>query len=139
MSVNVLVAHAKIVTLVMTPYQITHADVYENTQKCTARHVSLFSNSKYLDYTEHFSLKWWEPKKQEKKSLLMSNTFDQWCSIRNYYYISISDIDECASSPCQNGSTCNDMLSGYNCTCAEGYTGTHCETGTTFSYSDNTD
>ena len=31
------------------------------------------------------------------------------------------------------------MLSGYNCTCAGGYTGTHCETGATFSYSDNTD
>ena len=40
-----------------------------------------------------------------------------------------SDIDECSSSPCDNGGTCSDFVDGYTCTCDAGYTGTHCETG----------
>ena len=42
---------------------------------------------------------------------------------------STPDIDECASSPCQNGGTCTDMVDGYNCTCAAGYDGENCEYG----------
>ncbi len=41
----------------------------------------------------------------------------------------ILDINECDSSPCQNDAKCNDMVHQYNCTCAAGYTGDHCETG----------
>ena len=46
----------------------------------------------------------------------------------------LSEIDECLSSPCDNGGTCTDLLDGYSCTCVDGYTGSHCETGeeTTF-------
>ena len=39
------------------------------------------------------------------------------------------DIDECASSPCQHGATCNESLARYDCTCAPGYNGTNCEIG----------
>ncbi|KAK2160092.1 hypothetical protein LSH36_140g00016 [Paralvinella palmiformis] len=39
-----------------------------------------------------------------------------------------SDIDECLSSPCQNGGTCTDEVNGYSCTCVAGFTGTNCET-----------
>ena len=39
------------------------------------------------------------------------------------------DIDECASDPCQNGATCVDGVNGYTCTCASGYTDTHCDAG----------
>ena len=44
----------------------------------------------------------------------------------NFYSL---DIDECASSPCQNGGTCNDGINMYNCDCVPGYSGGHCETG----------
>ena len=30
------------------------------------------------------------------------------------------DIDECASSPCENGATCFQGLGFFNCTCTEG-------------------
>ena len=33
------------------------------------------------------------------------------------------DIDECSSSPCQNGATCVDNVNGYTCECLPGYTG----------------
>ena len=37
------------------------------------------------------------------------------------------DINECASSPCQNGGRCNDQVNGFTCDCADGYVGTRCE------------
>ena len=40
----------------------------------------------------------------------------------------ISDIDECASNPCQNGGQCIDGINGYTCFCAAGFTGVNCET-----------
>ena len=39
-----------------------------------------------------------------------------------------TDIDECATNPCQNGGVCLDDVNGYNCTCEAGYTGLDCET-----------
>lgn len=46
-----------------------------------------------------------------------------------YYFCLPSDIDECASNPCQNGAACVDQIDGYNCTCLAGYIGTNCQTG----------
>ena len=43
-----------------------------------------------------------------------------------------TEIDECLSSPCQNGS-CTDGVNGYWCNCTSGYNGTNCETGKTSS------
>ena len=46
---------------------------------------------------------------------------------RNFCFF--PDINECDSSPCQNGGTCTDNVNGYTCDCVAGYTGTECQTG----------
>ena len=47
----------------------------------------------------------------------------------NKIRILYSDIDDCASSPCQNGGTCVDDINSYTCNCDVGYTGENCEKG----------
>ena len=42
-------------------------------------------------------------------------------------WLIISDIDECASDPCQNGGTCTDGINGYLCTCPAGFEGVICQ------------
>ena len=39
------------------------------------------------------------------------------------------EIDECDSSPCLNGATCDDEVNGYKCDCVAGLTDAHCQTG----------
>jgi len=41
----------------------------------------------------------------------------------------VTDIDECAGNPCQNGATCNNLQNQYTCTCAGGWQGTTCDVG----------
>lgn len=36
-----------------------------------------------------------------------------------------SEVNECASNPCQHGATCTDLHGNYTCSCAPGYTGTY--------------
>ena len=38
-----------------------------------------------------------------------------------------SVVDECMSSPCENGGTCLDRVNKYTCSCAPSFTGTNCE------------
>ena len=47
-----------------------------------------------------------------------------------WFWFVLSDINECTSTPCQNGGSCDDLINGYNCTCVSGYAGSDCETGT---------
>lgn len=47
-------------------------------------------------------------------------------------FISLTDIDECSSGPCQNGGTCLDQINNFECLCVTGYTGHQCETGIIF-------
>ena len=42
----------------------------------------------------------------------------------------ISDIDECASTPCLNNGRCIDGIASYTCSCSKGFTGFLCEIGT---------
>ena len=41
-----------------------------------------------------------------------------------------TNIDECASSPCQNGGKCVDGINGYVCNCLPGYEQRHCGVNT---------
>ena len=61
------------------------------------------------------------------------------CIDESDFFLSIADIDECASSPCKNGGTCIDLNAewtssssgftvGYACQCMAGYTGEQCNT-----------
>jgi Notch-like protein len=54
--------------------------------------------------------------------------YNVFCSTHDTGTLCEINIDECASSPCQNGATCEDKINSYRCNCAPGYTGTHCET-----------
>ena len=40
-----------------------------------------------------------------------------------------TDLDECESSPCQNGGRCVDHYKEYECVCPDKFTGTNCELG----------
>ena len=62
-------------------------------------------------------------------SITSISNFDFWK--RNFHLLlsSSSDINECASNPCQNGGTCVDAVNGYNCSCVSGWAGEHCTTG----------
>ena len=55
--------------------------------------------------------------------------FLKWYSASWVVNIFLSDIDECASNPCQNGGSCSDGINGYTCDCVDGYDGADCENG----------
>ncbi|XP_035671290.1 uncharacterized protein LOC118412509 [Branchiostoma floridae] len=38
-----------------------------------------------------------------------------------------TDIDDCASSPCENGGYCSDQHNSYSCSCRSGWQGDNCE------------
>lgn len=40
-----------------------------------------------------------------------------------------SDVNECASHPCQNGGTCTHGVNSFSCQCPAGFGGPTCETG----------
>ena len=41
----------------------------------------------------------------------------------------LSDIDDCANQPCQNGGNCTDLVNGYTCNCVASYSGKNCSVG----------
>ena len=40
-----------------------------------------------------------------------------------------TDIDECASQPCENNGTCSDDVNMFKCRCPQNFTGMMCESG----------
>ena len=49
-------------------------------------------------------------------------------TISKHNQFHILDIDDCDPNPCENGGTCGDLVSGYQCQCVDGYTGLYCQT-----------
>ena len=45
----------------------------------------------------------------------------------NSLIVYTADIDECASTPCQNSGNCTDSVAEYVCECDHEWVGTHCE------------
>ena len=45
-----------------------------------------------------------------------------------FFFSQLTDINECSSSPCENGGTCSDAVNEYSCSCVAGYAGDNCET-----------
>ena len=41
-------------------------------------------------------------------------------------YFPFLDIDDCASTPCENNGTCTDLVADFQCACAAGFTGKNC-------------
>jgi len=57
------------------------------------------------------------------------DTFRAGCTCDAGYTGEICDvnIDECESSPCQNGGTCTDQVDGFHCDCTKEWDGVMCE------------
>ena len=50
-----------------------------------------------------------------------------------------ADVDECASQPCQNNSTCIDLVNDYSCTCSFGFSGRDCSVGKNSAHGSDTE
>ena len=44
-------------------------------------------------------------------------------------FLYVSEISGCGQNPCHNEGTCISQGEGYKCTCLQGFTDDHCETG----------
>ena len=67
---------------------------------------------------------------QPKRSLVL---FEVHCLIfrmhvapTGYMCFVLADIEECSSSPCENG-VCNNQVNSYQCNCNAGWEGTNCD------------
>ena len=65
-----------------------------------------------------------------------------WSDIQVYassHFLNPSDVDECASNPCQNGGICSHGFGtdSYNCDCDDGWEGVDCGTSKYYKLYDN--
>ena len=54
------------------------------------------------------------------------NSFFCTCAAGYSGSLCAANVNECASSPCQNGGTCNDQVNSFFCSCAAGFSGVVC-------------
>ena len=60
---------------------------------------------------------------------IINNTPDNVYSKCVTHSLYVTDVNDCASNPCQNGGSCSDMVNDYDCLCLSGYIGIRCEIG----------
>ena len=56
----------------------------------------------------------------------VDNVANYFLSVFFFFFVV---LDECDSSPCENGGVCLDGQNAYQCDCLDGFLGTRCETG----------
>ena len=64
------------------------------------------------------------------RGISTSLIIDSMCDSQAHSFprcLCFSDIDECASKPCDPNGQCIDGVNSYTCECNAGYTGKHCE------------
>ncbi len=62
------------------------------------------------------------------RTSLLNFKFDMCNLMYNMFFvIFITETNECASNPCNNGGTCTDGLNQFTCTCVPGWSGIACE------------
>ena len=54
-----------------------------------------------------------------------------------FFFFFFSEIDLCASHPCENTGTCKNFRTYYTCSCPPGFQGVNCETGKEIKWTDN--
>ncbi|XP_015758226.1 PREDICTED: EGF-like repeat and discoidin I-like domain-containing protein 3 [Acropora digitifera] len=94
-----------------------------NNHECFSFNIASAYNEKKTLRCEILS----EDKYRNAKDLIDSQVYQHYSikvgSLRNKHH-----INECLSSPCQNGATCSDEVNKYSCTCQVGYIGYNCQT-----------
>ena len=107
------------------------------------RHFAITESSPFADQRFTFALKWSEGNftmiKFKIQKFMSNRVVIVICNLWSFHtlwicaiYADFSDIDECESNPCLNGASCYDIVNGYICNCAQGYSGTNCATSTYF-------
>ena len=67
--------------------------------------------------------------KVDRKEFLTVTEWASQCVLRLVFafFLSCPEILECASSPCQSGGSCEELINGYKCHCMAGFEGDNCE------------
>ncbi|XP_053373135.1 fibropellin-1-like isoform X3 [Mercenaria mercenaria] len=59
----------------------------------------------------------------ENQQLCLQTRSDVKC-----IHLTVKDFEKCSTNPCENGGSCEALLTGYKCTCKPGWTGNNCKT-----------
>ena len=130
-STNAPANPVRIAGLASTVLTCTHVSVRQDTMGCYARQVSSScsyqlprSEIKFPQISEF----------QTRTVFIVCGQLDMFPFQIYRTLFSLTDIDECASTPCQNGGSCTDGVNSYTCACKPGFSGLQCETSKLFKF-----